>query len=323
MTSVIHQPQDKLFKLSMAERAVAKEFFETHIPAAILEKIDLESLKLEKETFVDKDYKTTEADVVYSAKMGDTTAYLYLLCEQQTEVDTFLAFRLLGYTLRIMSKHRKQHPKDPLPLVYPMVVYIGEEPWDAPLDIFPLFGEAETLAREILFKPYQLLDLQRIDDAALRQQILFGFVAFALKHRNTTNFQAFVKHIIPWIIEVESYDASGTALSRVVIKYVIDRSPKGNKDVLVEAAQHLPETLRGDIMTIAQQWKEEGRQEAMQEVMTIAKQWQELFQFQLQKRFGTLPSTYIQRIESADAQTLLHWGGALLDAKTLEAVFEN
>jgi predicted transposase/invertase (TIGR01784 family) len=307
MTSAIHQPHDKLFKLSMAEQAVAKEFFAAHMPTALLEKIDLDSLKLEKESFVDEAYKTTEADVVYSAKMGDTTAYLYLLCEQQTEVDAFLAFRLLGYTLRIMDKHRKQHPEDPLPLVYPMVVYIGEEPWDAPLDIFPLFGEAEALARDMLFKPYLLLDLQRTSDDVLRQQVLSGFVAFVLKHRETTDFELFLKQLIPWITEVESYDASGTAVSRIVIKYVIDRSPKGNKDLLVQAAQHLPETLQGDIMTIAQQWEAEG--------------FSKLLQRQLQKRFGNLPSICIQRLENADAETLLKWGEELLDAKTLEEVF--
>jgi predicted transposase/invertase (TIGR01784 family) len=154
MTFSIHQPHDKLFKLSMTDLVIAKEFFAAHLPAHILEKIDMSSLRLEKKTFIDDAYKTTEADVVYSLNMANhLKAYLYLLCEQQTTVDLSLAFRLLIYTVRIMETHRKQYPKDPLPLVYPMVIYTGDEPWDAPLDIFPLFGD-EELARELLFKPY-------------------------------------------------------------------------------------------------------------------------------------------------------------------------
>ncbi len=42
---------------------------------------------------------------------------------------------------------------------------------------------------------------------------------------------------------------------------------------------------------------------------------------QLQRRFGELHSTYAQRIAQADAQTLLHWGENILDAKTLDDVF--
>jgi hypothetical protein len=88
-------------------------------------------------------------------------------------------------------------------------------------------------------------------------------------------------------------------------------SRKTSKDLLVQAAQYLPETLRGDIMTIAKQWKEEGRQEGEARVL----------QFQLQRRFSNLPSRYVKRIENADAQTLLHWAGEVLDAETLEDVF--
>ncbi len=274
----IHQPNDKLFKQSMGEITVAREFFSTHLPTHILEKIDLNSLKLEKESFIDDAYKATEADVVYSAKMGDTTTYLYLLCEQQTDVDQELAFRILVYTVRIMEMHRKQHPNDPLPLplVYPMVVYTGEKPWDAPLDIFPLFGEAEDLARELFLKPYQLLDVNRTDDDELRQQELFGLVAFVLKYRKTADFAQFLQQFMPWVNQVEIRDSRGAVLGRLVLKYVIDRSSQGDKDLLVQEAQHyLSHELQGEIMTIAQQWEQEGIQKGLQQGMTIAHQWEQ------------------------------------------------
>ena len=41
----------------------------------------------------------------------------------------------------------------------------------------------------------------------------------------------------------------------------------------------------------------------------------------LQRRFGKLPTKYAQRIAQADAQTLLEWGEKILDAKTLDDVF--
>lgn len=325
MKPSIHQPHDKFFKLSLAEIVVAKEFFSAHLPANLLKKIDLATLKLEKESFIDEAYKDTEADVVYSARMGDTTTYLYILCEQQTEVDPWLAFRLLGYTVRIMDLHHKQHPRDPLPLVYPIVVYTGDEPWSAPLDIFPLFAEAENLAREIMFKPYQLQDVKRTSDDELRQQELSGLVAFSLKYRRARDFQRFLKELLPWVNQVEVHHAAqGTSLGRIVLKYVIDDSPEGNKDLLVQEAQHyLSQELQGDIMTIAQQWKQEGIQIGVLQGMQRGVEQGEaaLLKRQLQHRFGELPLMYVKRIDKADAQTLLYWGEKLLDAKTLDDVF--
>ncbi len=63
-----------------------------------------------------------------------------------------------------MELHRKKNPGGSLPIVYPLVVYSGEKIWDAPLDIFELFGNEEALARETLLKPYQLIDVARSEE---------------------------------------------------------------------------------------------------------------------------------------------------------------
>lgn len=88
-----------------------------------------------------------------------------------------------------------------------------------------------------------------------------------------------------------------------------------------KAAQHLPETLRGDIMTIAQQWEAEGFQKGFQE--GFQKGIQQALQRHLQQRFGSLPLTYVQRIVDADPETLLHWGRKMLNANTLQDVFDE
>lgn len=44
---------------------------------------------------------------------------------------------------------------------------------------------------------------------------------------------------------------------------------------------------------------------------------------QLQRRFGKIPKAYKQRIVQADAKTLLTLGDKILDAKTLEDLFEE
>ncbi len=231
--SSIHKPHDKLFQLAMAETAVAREFFSAHLPIHIRETINLNTLKLEKDSFIDTAYQETEADVVYSVKCLNSHAYLYLLCEHQSRVDPMLAFRLLGYILRVMEMHLKQNPGSDLPLIYPMVVYAGEEVWNAPLDIFPLFGELEKLAREIFLKPYHLVDINRISDDELQRQQLSGLVAFALKHRKTSDFRKFLERLLPWLDEIEIQGKRGTSLSTTVLRYVFNRNQQGDKSLLI------------------------------------------------------------------------------------------
>lgn len=43
----------------------------------------------------------------------------------------------------------------------------------------------------------------------------------------------------------------------------------------------------------------------------------------LQRKFHVLPAVYCQKLEKADAETLLKWGERLLDADALEEIFQD
>jgi predicted transposase/invertase (TIGR01784 family) len=152
VSKLIHQPHDKLFKKSMADIRVARDFFETHLPRELTKKMDFKTLKLQKNSFIDQTFKATEADILYTVNIDGELAYLYLLCEHQSKIDANIAFRLLVYTVRIMEMHRSQYPEGPLPVVYPLVVYTGKEDWNAPRDIFQMFGANAQLAKQIFLQ---------------------------------------------------------------------------------------------------------------------------------------------------------------------------
>nr|MCH9770238.1 Rpn family recombination-promoting nuclease/putative transposase [Gammaproteobacteria bacterium] len=176
MAKLIHQAADKFFKQSMSRISVAKEFFAQHLPEGIYQKVNWSSLCLAKETFIDKSYKSYAADLVYQV---DTTKakkmYFYLLCEHQSKVDPWMAFRFLIYSIKVMEYHRKQYPESELPVVYPMVIYSGQAIWTATQDLFELFGEQASLARQYLTQ-YQVIDVCRLKDEELQQKILAGIM---------------------------------------------------------------------------------------------------------------------------------------------------
>ena len=111
----------------MSNIRVAKDFFRAHLPKRLLALTDLEQLHLENHSFIDARYRQSASDVIYSTKLNDDNhAYFYLLCEQQSTVDSNMPFRLLKYQVRLMDQHQNQYPNENLPIVYPMVVYSGE-----------------------------------------------------------------------------------------------------------------------------------------------------------------------------------------------------
>ncbi len=311
MVKIIHHAHDKFFKLAMEEPRVAQEFFAAHLPWPILQQIHLHLMRLENHSFIDEAYKATAADLLFKIPFKNDTAYLYILCEHQTDIDPLMAFRLLAYQVRIMTRHLKQYPNQPLPLVYPLIVYSGEQPWKKPLDLFALFGKQAKLAKKWFQMSVQLLDLQKLPDEAIKQRTWAGLMEFTLKHRKS-NFELFLEQVLPWIQTIEQIENNGFSLATAVVKYLLN----GIDVQKIELFRKKILDMGGNIMpTLAQLLKQEGRQEGKQEGQT------ELFLHLLKHRFHTVPTHYLAQINQADGPSLLHWGEKILDAETIEEIF--
>ncbi len=61
----IRTPHDRFFKSAMVDKRVARESFETHLPAKILEVVDLNCLELQKESYIDENLKLLKTEVVF------------------------------------------------------------------------------------------------------------------------------------------------------------------------------------------------------------------------------------------------------------------
>ena len=85
----------------------------------------------------------------------------------------------------------------------------------------------------------------------------------------------------------------------------------------------IPPKKEGLVMTIAEQWKQEGRLEGRMEGRTEGRN--SILSRQLAKRFGQdiFDISLQERLRNATPEQLDRWAERILDAKTLEEVFEE
>ena len=67
----VHQPHDKFFKNAMGHLQIARDFFEHYLPSNIKKMVDLDTLRLEKDTFIDKSLRVSAADMLYSVEIKE------------------------------------------------------------------------------------------------------------------------------------------------------------------------------------------------------------------------------------------------------------
>ncbi|WP_250311074.1 Rpn family recombination-promoting nuclease/putative transposase [Rickettsia endosymbiont of Oedothorax gibbosus] len=261
---------DEIFRKSMENPIVAKEFLATHLPKDVLALIDSTSLKLEKDSFIEPDLSETISDVLFSVKFNDQDGYIFLLLEHQSTVDKMMAFRLFKYMINICDLYLTTNPKaKSLPLIYPLILYNGKKKYNASLNIWNLFTHPD-LARGFWTNDCQLINVHDIPDEELKEKVWSGILLFFLKHiheRQLLKRWQEISHLLPKLSEITiGYDHI-----RNLLQYTLIFIEQNDKIELEKILKNSLTKEKGEELmpSIAQVWKEEGIQIGLQDGIKI------------------------------------------------------
>jgi predicted transposase/invertase (TIGR01784 family) len=320
--SQIHKAHDRTFKAAMSDLRVARDFLTHHLPVTVKDKIDLNTLQLCKESFVDPELRELITDMLYSADFKtqqDTTekAFLYLCLEHQHVPDPLMAWRMIKYTCRMIDHHLTQTEGIELPVVIPIVLYNGDSAYPYSTEVFDLCGENKELAQQWMFNRFQLIDLNQVSDETIRQHQWSGLMEMLMKHVYARDIMVYLEQISGLVRHLAQSKADDYLFS--MIKYLIEKSEIHDRDAFHQWVQlHLSPPLEAKTMTtLAEQWKAEGREEGA----LIGER--RLLTTLLNRRFAHLAKNYQDKINQADEKTLQLWGEKILDAKAINDVFEE
>ena len=258
----VANPHDKFFRSMMTEPKVIREFFEQNLPANIRSTINFDSIAPQQDSFIDDHLRLQIADLLYSAEFGEQQGYLYLLVEHQSTPYKLMAFRVLKYMVAIMEKHVAQTKTSKLPIVYPIVIYNGWKNYKHSTDIFDLFGDKKELAQDILWKPYQLIDLSTISDDKLKESLWYGIAAYVMKHIFEKDFLPALKDIINNLKDIETQGEMSYIYT--TLSYIVEASEIEKEDFINTVKTGLSAINEEKIMTLAEQFRQEGVQAGKQ-----------------------------------------------------------
>ena len=149
-------------KLITSNIIVARELLDEYLPEHVKSKLNMDTIKVEKESYVEDSLKRQLSDVVLSVKTKDNEdAFVYILLESQSTVDPTIAFRLWKYSLLLLERHIKDKKK--LPLIAPIVLYNGKSKYTAAKSLWELFEDPE-LAKQMMGDQYQGLRMKNFID---------------------------------------------------------------------------------------------------------------------------------------------------------------
>jgi len=265
-------PHDALFKFTFMDPLRAADEFREVLPKSLGSKIDWASFATSEGSFVDDELVASHSDLLFKANISGKPALIYLLFEHQSNVDPLMSFRLLKYVVRILDGHVREAKESlPLPAVIPLLLHHSRTGWNAATSMHGLFDQSLVQDPEIApFLPqlnFIVDDVSKLSDQEIRGRAAELFVKVVLwLMRDARDEEHFIRSLPTWASALDelSQQPSGEDALKCVLKYISFVSNVPRRDIIDIISKHSPITETA-IMTLAEQWIEEGVQRGREE----------------------------------------------------------
>ena len=276
--SKLPTPHNNFFQYALSHPAAARNLIELHLPADLVQILDLDSLELQKDSFIDDELRDSYSDMLYSIRLSGRFSgrfsgrlsgqdgepiegQVYLLLEHKSQSDPMTCFQMLRYIVRIWEQRlRKGQSLCP---VFPLVIYHGQEAWSAPVGLEELIGGPGVLFEYGVRMAFKVVDIGQIPDELLATDPFLQSVLGLLKYSRTRNFEDKLEFILRCLLEIGTVELQTEHLDAVLV-YITTVSPSIPMETLAMTIQKIFPT-QIEPGSIADEYMKKGRQEGKQE----------------------------------------------------------
>ena len=285
-------PHDKFFKEVFLRKEEVKSFIQNFLPKEIVKNIKFDTLKVDKDSYIDEELKENFADIVYTCLYGDldsaqqpTEIKITLLFEHKSYQDDDINLQLLQYMINIWRNDRGEKKKNKkvkrykLIPILPIVIYNGRKEWkykqfyeyfkDIPSELIRfvpnfdyLIQDLHKISHEEIVKKYQSIILQSsflvmkdiFDTLALLENIsnIFKKIYSIDDINYDKRFVIALFHYLYYTNSDENY---------VILKEKVKQLPKTNVDMITIAESLIKQGEEKGFIKGQQDGIQKGRQE--------------------------------------------------------------
>ena len=314
---------DLSYRLFFAHRRMIQDLLREIVGERWVERIDFDSGERVDTSFVSPKHESRESDVIWKFRRqdGGDPVYVYILLEFQSRPDPSMPVRLMGYESLFYQSLMAGQPAAgwrKLPLVIPIVIYNGWEPWNVATDLGSLIGDLDPSAE--IYRPQ--LRYRLVDEASYPREELAALnspVADLFRIEKSSDWWEVRASVHRLRLSIPPAEASlrqafGTWLQKVILpRFGLSQEEVSDTPTLEELETMLAESIDRWNREIREEGRQEGRQEGEARVVLRL----------LRLKFGPLAPEIEERVHSADADRLLEWSERILNAESLQAVFQD
>lgn len=259
-----HQPHDAIFKYYFSQIQYAKELLTNVLPSDIIKSLDLETLEMRPESFVEKDLGMSYSDLLFHCHSNESQVMIYILYEHKSYIDKNTPLQLLKYIIKIWDNFKQANPKEKYPFVLPIVIYHGDQVWHRDVNILSLVSQVSDYHKGFIPKlDYILFDFNSLSNSVEEFSPLLRHVIGLMRDRKNQEkvadwWRSFLAYCESFDIEIWViywYITYGTRLPDLALKLLYEEAHMGKlKEVRYE-------DLQG---AAAQEWFLKARDEGLQ-----------------------------------------------------------
>jgi predicted transposase/invertase (TIGR01784 family) len=264
--SRVVNPHDKVFREVYSNKENARSLLAEKLPDKVLKLVDLKTLEISKDSFIEKDLADYYSDILYRVDLTDgSQGLIYVLFEHKSYYDRYVHLQLLEYMVKIWRLHIKQHRGDSLPIVIPLLICHARKEWPDDTERLTslLSGPVDELAGYIPDFGFELYDLHRYSDDQIKGTIASRVLLLLLKHIRDPDLQQKLPGILA-LLKTLMEKETGLQWLEVVIRYltsVRDEDDLSAKKIVEIAEQAISKETGEYVMTLLEKLRNEGRLE--------------------------------------------------------------
>lgn len=323
----LYKTHNNLFQSVFLNAENARDLVRNSLPNRITRILDLESIKVSQESFVDRKLATHQSDILIRTKLRQAPVLIYILVEHKSYTYRWTVFQLLKYMVRIWEKEITQNSKiKKLTPIIPLIFYHGRREWKFPLDFSFYFNRQDELEPYIPDFRSNLFNLQQLDDKDIRGSIIYQAALKAFKH-GAIGLSPYLGEMLQSLSTLP-FDEQLRAFLCVLFEYILAVSKDTTEESIEEELLSIDsKDARGAYMTIAEKLIERGKAEGKLEGRAEGKAEGEILDKQnillrlLDKKFGGIDEAEKKRVMNIRERDRLDRAiDLILDPKSIDEV---